>query len=132
MSRRDRRGSWTDDVRDDDHMALPSCWKTDDERKSNRSDYTQIEPADPDTAREHSAYWVMVYDTGTQRKGLHLPTEASTRDDPEMRCERTFSDDGSLRPKPLAAFPPGYAPERICTNCRRELALALRGDDGVE
>lgn len=104
---------------------LPEKWRDTPETRNGRDD---VDPVSPATAREHVEYWIMIYGTGTQRKGIHLPAPASTRDEPVVRCDRVV-DDGRPVAKDLDVFPEGYAPERICTDCRRELARTLeRGD----
>lgn len=66
-------------------------------------------------------YWVMIYRTGTQRKGLHLPAPESTFDDPVKRCDHPIPSDGVVVAKSLAKIPPGYDPSRICTDCLKTL-----------
>ena len=92
------------------------------------------EPVTTTSAREWADYWVMWYGTGTQRKGIHLPSLESTFEDPETLCSSPEVD-GEPVAKDLSVFPPGYDPDRICTDCRRQLALELdldRGDRRVE
>lgn len=80
--------------------------------------------------QDHTEYWVLVYNTGSQRKGLHLPADESTFEDPVHRCDRPVDGEARLVSKPIAVFPfPAYE-DRVCDNCREELAeeLAERGD----
>lgn len=83
--------------------------------------------------REHVEYWIMVFGTGTQRKGLHLPADESTFEDPVIRCDRPVDPDAELKSKSLDVFPRGYDPDRICDNCRCDLFEQLDGGaDRVE
>lgn len=72
--------------------------------------------------RDLVEYWIMVFGTGTQRKGLHLPAGDSSFDEPSIRCTRPVGPDADLKSKPLDVFPPGYCPDRICVECARDLA----------
>lgn len=115
---------------EDTAPGMPSRWRPSDEIRSWKLD---LDPVDPPTARDVADYWVMVYGTGSQKKSLHVPAPTSTRDEPVMRCGREIGDDARVVAKDLSVFPPGYDPDRICTDCCRQLALEIkRGDLHVE
>lgn len=76
--------------------------------------------------RDHIEHWIMIFGTGTQLKGLHLPVPESTREDPETRCGyENRIDGGEPTAKDVCVFPRGYATDRICTPCARDLADEL-------
>lgn len=69
------------------------------------------------TVREHAGYWVQIMNTGTQRKGLHIPGVDSSFEDPTTRCQRDNIPDGEPVAKELAVFPPSHAKGRVCDDC---------------
>lgn len=89
-----------------------------------------------DQVREHVGYWIMLYGTGSQRKGLHLPAPVSSRDEPVTRCGYEDDVDATPTAKDVDVFPRGYDPDRICTPCARDLAAelgcTLRGDQRAD
>lgn len=89
-----------------------------------------VDPVSPKAAREYADYWVQIYGLGTQRKGIHVPGDDSSRDAPTTLCSRPGLKDGKRVDKDLETYPEGYDPDRICKSCREVLARRRDGDGG--